>query len=205
MDSAQCEATICSFASSLGDCHFDAWTAAGNLLDGFSTDVAIHARHLPFGVRRDLRSRVEPLECGSMGQGCGSVSNISVCAHNRCVWSRQRLADVWSVSAVARWNFTVVYDGRAFTQHLFDIKNVAFTRILMDQGIYVAMLIFAAGLHQLIRRARSESEWIATLLFGAALGWVAVTVVADGLEGGAILDTLNGNSDPSAVRALVGC
>ena len=42
-----------------------------------------------------------------------------------------------------------------------------------------------------------------TLLFGAALGWVAVTVVADGLEGAAVLDTLNGNPDASAVRALV--
>ena len=68
-----------------------------------------------------------------------------------------------------------VYDGRAFATHLFSIKNVAFTRILMDQGIYVSMLVFAAGLRHLIRQARSESEWIGTLLFGAALGWVAVT------------------------------
>jgi hypothetical protein len=96
-----------------------------------------------------------------------------------------------------------VYDGSRFARHLFDIKNVAFTRILMDQGTYVSMLVFAAGLRHLIRQARSETEWIGTLLFGAALGWVAVTVVADGLEGGAVLDTLNGNPDPSAVRALI--
>jgi hypothetical protein len=96
-----------------------------------------------------------------------------------------------------------VYDGRGFAQHLLDIKNVAFTRILMDQGIYVSMLVFAAGLRYLIRRARAESEWIGTLLFGAALGWVSVTVVADGLEGGAVLATLNGNPDPSAVQALI--
>ena len=96
-----------------------------------------------------------------------------------------------------------VYDGRGFAQHLFAIKNVAFTRILMDQGIYVSMLVFAAGLRHLIRQARAASEWIGTLLFGAALGWVAVTVVADGLEGGAVLSTLNGNPDPSAVQALI--
>jgi uncharacterized membrane protein YeaQ/YmgE (transglycosylase-associated protein family) len=96
-----------------------------------------------------------------------------------------------------------MYDGSVFAGHLFAIKNVAFTRILMDQGIYVSMLVFAAGLRHLIRQARSESEWIGTLLFGAALGWVAVTLVADGLEGGAVLDTLNGNADPSVVRALV--
>ena len=96
-----------------------------------------------------------------------------------------------------------VYDGRGFAQHLFDIKNVALTRILMDQGIYVSMLVFAAGLRHLIRQARAASEWIGTLLFGAALGWVAVTVVADGLEGGAVLHTLNGQPDPSAVGALI--
>jgi hypothetical protein len=96
-----------------------------------------------------------------------------------------------------------MYDGCGFAQHLFDIKHVAFTRILMDQGIYANMLIFAAGLRHLIRQARAESEWIGTLLFGAALGWVAVTVVADGLEGGAVLVTLNGNPDPSTVQALI--
>jgi hypothetical protein len=96
-----------------------------------------------------------------------------------------------------------VYDGRGFAQHLFDIKNVALTRILMDQGIYVSMLVFAAGLRHLIRQARAASEWIGTLLFGAALGWVAVTVVADGLEGGAVLSTLSGHADPSAVQALI--
>ena len=33
-----------------------------------------------------------------------------------------------------------VYDGHHVAQHLFAIKNVAFTRILMDQGISVSML-----------------------------------------------------------------
>ena len=35
-----------------------------------------------------------------------------------------------------------VYDGAGFAQHLFDIKRVALTRILMDQGIYASVLIF---------------------------------------------------------------
>jgi hypothetical protein len=33
--------------------------------------------------------------------------------------------------------------------------------------------------------------------------WVAVTLVADGLEGGAVLDALSGKADSSAVRALI--
>ena len=41
------------------------------------------------------------------------------------------------------------------------------------------------------------------LVFGAGIVWWAVSLVADGLEGGAVLDTLGGNADPTAVRALV--
>ena len=96
-----------------------------------------------------------------------------------------------------------VYDGAAFGHHLFAIKNVAFTRILLDQGIYVAMIVFAAGYQHMIRQARAECEWAGTLVFGSALVWIAVTLVADGLEGGAVLDTLSGHADASAVRALV--
>jgi hypothetical protein len=96
-----------------------------------------------------------------------------------------------------------VYDGAAFGRHLYAIKNIAFTRILLDQGIYVAMIMFAAGFRQLIRQARDDYEWAGTLVFGSALVWIAVTLVADGLEGGAVLDTLSGRADASAVRALV--
>ena len=96
-----------------------------------------------------------------------------------------------------------VYDGAAFGAHLLAIKNVAFTRILLDQGVYVSMLIFAAGFRQLILRARPECEWVGTLMFGAALVWTAVTLVADGLEGGAALDAMSGRTDASSVRALI--
>jgi hypothetical protein len=36
------------------------------------------------------------------------------------------------------------YDREALAQHLSDIRTTAFIRILMDQGIYVSMMIFAA-------------------------------------------------------------
>jgi hypothetical protein len=96
-----------------------------------------------------------------------------------------------------------IYDGAAFGQHLFSIRNIALTRILLDQGVYVTTIVFAAGFRHLIRRARPDHEWVGTLVFGAALVWLAVTLVADGLEGGAVLDALSGNADASAVRALI--
>jgi hypothetical protein len=96
-----------------------------------------------------------------------------------------------------------MYDSVGLARHLFTIHTTALLRVLMHQGIYVAMMLSAAGFRHLVRHARPESEWFGTLTFGAAVVWLAVTLVADGLMGGAVLDTLRGDADSSAVRALV--
>ena len=95
------------------------------------------------------------------------------------------------------------YDGDGLIGHLSAIRVIALVRVLMDQGIYLAMMIFGAGFRHLVRRARPESEWLRTLALTAAAVWLAVTLVADGLMGGAVLDTLGGRPDPSGVRTLV--
>lgn len=95
-----------------------------------------------------------------------------------------------------------VYDGAALAHDFYRIRYVVLTRILLDLGLYVTLMVFAAGFRHLIRRARPDYEWAGTLAFGAMVVWVAVTLVANGLEGASVLDTLGGNPDPSAVRAL---
>ena len=60
-----------------------------------------------------------------------------------------------------------VYDGAALGQHVFTIQNVVFRRLLLDTGLYVAFMVFGAGFSHLIRRARPEYDWVATLVFGA--------------------------------------
>ena len=95
------------------------------------------------------------------------------------------------------------YNGAAAAAELLHHSTIGFTRILMDLGIYVAVMVFAARLSQLIRLARPGFDWAASLVFGSAAVWIGVTLLADGLEGGATLDTLGGNADPSAVRALI--
>lgn len=95
-----------------------------------------------------------------------------------------------------------LYDGAATAQALFTIRNVVFTRILLGLGLYVTLTVFAVGFRDLIRRADAEYEWVGTLSVMAMAVWLGVTLVANGLEGGAALDTLGGNADPSVVRAL---
>jgi hypothetical protein len=96
-----------------------------------------------------------------------------------------------------------VYDGQAYAVHLKAISSVAFTRIILDLGVYASMMVFAAGMRHLIRSARQDYEWLGTLLFGSAIVWLAVTLVADGLAGGAVLDAISSQPDPGVVRALI--
>ncbi|MFQ6009051.1 MAG: hypothetical protein ACE5K8_08890 [Candidatus Zixiibacteriota bacterium] len=97
----------------------------------------------------------------------------------------------------------LISDAVAHAQYLADIRVIALTRVLLDILMYMSLMVFFAGFRHLVVKTRPEYEWVGTLAFGAGVVWWAVTLVADGLEGGAVLDTLGGNADPSAVRALV--
>lgn len=86
---------------------------------------------------------------------------------------------------------------------LASIRVIALTRIFLDMGMYACLMVFFAGFRHLIIKTRAEYEWVGTLALVAGAVWWAVSLVADGLEGGAVLDTVGGRPDPSAVRALV--
>jgi hypothetical protein len=124
----------------------------------------------------------------------------------------RRMTGAFGLASVALWLaifplYTVqppasLYDGVATADALFTIRNVVFTRILLGLGLYVTLMVFAVGLRELIRRADAEYEWVGMLSVVAMAVWLGVTLVANGLEGGAALDTLDGQADPSVVRAL---
>jgi hypothetical protein len=95
-----------------------------------------------------------------------------------------------------------VYDGASLVRDFHRVQTAAFTRILLDLGLYVSGMLFAAMLGQLIKQARLAFEWLGSLVFGSFAVWIGVTLVANGLEGAAVLDTLRGNGDPSTARAL---
>jgi hypothetical protein len=96
-----------------------------------------------------------------------------------------------------------ISDAVGHSQFLASIRIIAMTRIMCDMGMYASLMVFFAGFRYLIIKKSSEYEWIGTLALVAGAVWWAVSLVADGLEGGAVLDTLGKTTDPSAVRALV--
>lgn len=127
--------------------------------------------------------------------------------------SMRRMTGCFALVAVGLWLATFplymlgdptvsLYDGTAVARDFLRIRNVVFTRILLGLALYPALLVFAVGLGELIRRADAQFEWVGTLLVAAMGVWLGVTLVANGLEGGIVLDALRGDADPSVARAL---
>lgn len=125
----------------------------------------------------------------------------------------KRLTGTFALTSVVLWlaifplymagdPLVSLYDGVSIVRDFFRIRHIVFTRILLGLALYVTLMIFSAGLRDLIRKANAEYEWVGTLIVMAMSVWVGVTLVANGLEGGIALDTLNGNGDPSVARAL---
>ncbi|MDP9985613.1 hypothetical protein J2S98_000757 [Arthrobacter oryzae] len=95
-----------------------------------------------------------------------------------------------------------LYDGAAGAAEAYRIRNIIFTRVLLDLCLYVAAMVFAAGLGHLIGRADARYGWAGSLVVAAMAVWVGVTLVANGMEGGLALDALAPAPDPSVNRAL---
>src|ERR1700693_2402758 len=90
-----------------------------------------------------------------------------------------------------------ISDAAAHAQYLGDHRIVILTRVLFDMGLYVTLMVFFAGFRHLIQRSRPDYEWLGTLVFGSAITWFAVTLVADSFKAAAALDALGG-AEPSA-------
>jgi hypothetical protein len=74
--------------------------------------------------------------------------------------------------------------------------------ILTDTILMAVILVFLSGFRQLILQTRRDVQWIADLGFSAGIAYVVVTLVGDGLEGGAALDASAGGGTSDVVVAL---
>jgi hypothetical protein len=75
--------------------------------------------------------------------------------------------------------------------------------IIVDTFLMACLIVFFAGLRQLIIRSSKELSWIADLAFGAGLVFVAITLIGDSMDAGAALDTVGSYApDASVLRAL---
>ena len=75
--------------------------------------------------------------------------------------------------------------------------------ILADTFLMAFLIVFLGAFRQLVNKARPDLEWIADITFGAGLVFIAVTLVGDAMDGGAALDGIGLDPDPSVIRALI--
>lgn len=94
-------------------------------------------------------------------------------------------------------------DTARFSDYVKSINTAILIRTsLADPLIFVGLLVFLAGFRHLIRQARQEYEWLASLVFGVGVLLFTLELVGDGLEAGAALDTL-AKAEPIVVRGLM--
>jgi hypothetical protein len=74
--------------------------------------------------------------------------------------------------------------------------------ILTDTLLMATILVFLSGFRQLIVQTRPDVQWIADIAFGAGIAYIVVTLVGDGLEGGAALDATVDGGSGTVIRAL---
>jgi hypothetical protein len=71
------------------------------------------------------------------------------------------------------------------------------TRNMINMIAAVAILVFLLGLAHLVRRAGAGYDFLASVVSGTGLLYVAVTLVAISLETGVVLQTTDGTVDPT--------
>lgn len=74
--------------------------------------------------------------------------------------------------------------------------------ILVDTFLMASLVVFLATFRQLIVQVRRDLDWVSSLAYGAGIVWVAITLVGDGLEGGAALDAASEHPDVHLIRTL---
>lgn len=74
--------------------------------------------------------------------------------------------------------------------------------ILIDTFLMASLIVFLAAFRQLITQVRPDLDWVSALAYGAGIVWVAITLVGDGLEGGAALDAGALHPDAHLIRTL---
>ena len=94
-------------------------------------------------------------------------------------------------------------DVERFSDYVTSVNRAILIRTsLADPLIMSGLLVFLAGFRHLIRQARQEYEWLATLVFGVGVLVITLELVGDGLEAGAALDTV-AKAAPTVVRGLM--
>ena len=101
----------------------------------------------------------------------------------------------------------IPFPGLAASDKLADFAARNGTNIMccvfLDLIILTLLMIFFAGVRHLILQANPQHEWLASLFLGVGLVFVALTLVADSLQGAIAVDGFNLPGDGVVIRAMM--
>lgn len=93
-------------------------------------------------------------------------------------------------------------DSQALIEYTQSTAAQTIIVILADTFLMAFLIVFLGAFRQLVNKVRPDLEWIADIMFGAGLVFIAVTLVGDAMDGGAALDVMGLTPDASSIRAL---
>ncbi len=93
-------------------------------------------------------------------------------------------------------------DTTGFSDYVTRNSGAILTFALAGTLSAACFLVFLAGLRHLLRQARSDYEVVSGLVFGAGLVYATLALVGFVLLGGAALDTINHQANPTLVSTL---
>jgi hypothetical protein len=144
----------------------------------------------------------------------------------KCVTGERAQPIGWNTPNVGIWTGVAAIGVAALTAAEFTIRQIAvgprpgldqvaalveFNRrtsagtlgvILTDTILMAVIIVFLSGFRQLIVQSRRDLQWIADIAFSAGVAYIVVTLVGDGLEGGAALDATVDGGNATVIRAL---
>jgi len=75
--------------------------------------------------------------------------------------------------------------------------------VFLDLIILALLMVFVAGMRDLIRRGDPRHEWLTTLFFGFSVVYVTITLVADSLQAATVIDALTMPANATIIRTMM--
>lgn len=94
-------------------------------------------------------------------------------------------------------------DSDALIEYIQRTSTQTIVVILADTFLMAALIVFLGGFRQLVGHAQPHLDWIGSIMYGAGLVFISVTLVGDALDAGTALDVWDLDADASAIRALI--
>lgn len=103
---------------------------------------------------------------------------------------------------MVRGTFPGLSDSAGMVEFTARNAHNIYSCLLLEGVIVTLIMVFLAGLRHMIGVASPQHEWLATIMFGLGIVYLALTLVADSLQAATAVDAQSTSPDGTIVRAI---